>query len=199
MNLLLTSSFPQKDNTLIVDYLKKQSDNLKILYIGYTSNAEKYSRKVIDYGFSYVDFLNITKGFKSEELVEYDVFSLHGGNPYSIKSKIIKSNFDDFLRSTKGMIITTSGSTLVVSKSYDIIRILYPKMKMIDTKGLNLFPFNVIPHYQRYKKQENDIINYMKEKTLYTIPDGSAIAYNGENIELIGNVGVKTINKTKEV
>ncbi len=194
INLLLTSSFPQKDNQLIVEYLKNQGNDLKILYVGFTPNSEKYTKKVIDYGFSHVDFLNIAKGFNLEDLADYDIFSLHGGNPYNIKHKLIKSGFDSFLLSTKAMITTTSGSTLVVSKDYDIFKILYPKMKGTDTNGLELFPYNVLPHYQRYKKQEAEIINYIKEKTLYTIPDGSAIAYDGEEIELIGSVELKTSN-----
>jgi hypothetical protein len=72
----------------------------------------------------------------------------HGGNPFSIKDKMNRSGYSEFLLTAKALIITTSGSTLVLSKNFELYKILYPKMKGRDSEGLGLFPFEVISHYQ---------------------------------------------------
>jgi peptidase E len=145
---------------------------------------------VKDYGFTTIDYLNITKGFNSKEVNDYDVILLHGGNPFTIKERMKKSGFHEFLPAAHPLIVTTSGSTMVLSNNFEIFNILYPKMKKDDFVGLALFPCEIIPHYQRYKKKENDIKNFSRGKKIYAIPDGSAIAYNGKNIKLIGPVKI---------
>ncbi len=168
MNLLITSSFPQKNNELIAQHIKKLGKNLQILYVGFTENARKYCEKVKEYGFPNVDFIDLTKGINSEELSSYDVIMNHGGNPFRIKEKMNRSGYSEFFLTAKALIITTSGSSLVLSKNFELYKILYPKMKGRDSEGLGLFPFEVIPHYQRYSKKEGVLKNYSKgKKSIY--------------------------------
>lgn len=188
MRLLLTSSFPMENNELIAKFIKKLGNNIKILYVAYSDNPRKYCNKVKEYGFTNIDFVNLKKGFNLDELDSYNVIINHGGNPFTIRNNIKKSGLDKYFLNAKPLIITTSGSSYVLSKNFEIFKILYPKMKGNDPKGLGLFPFEVIPHYQRYRNKKSIITTYSKGKKIYALPDGSAIGYDGKNLELIGNV-----------
>ncbi|MDA3850374.1 MAG: Type 1 glutamine amidotransferase-like domain-containing protein [Spirochaetaceae bacterium] len=190
MKLLLTSSFPMKGNERVADLIHNVTKEPRILYVGYTKSAEKYVGDLKDYGFPLVNFLDISKSFSLPSPEEYPVILLHGGHPFQIKYILNKSGFYDFLSSYEGLIITVSGSSCVLSKGFHLIRRFYPSWKGDDSRGYGLFPYEVLPHSQRYKKHQAEILVYSRTEKVYSIPDGSAISYQDGAIELIGNVEI---------
>lgn len=179
-----------KNNELIAEYIKNQKINSTILYTAFTNTARKYCARIEDYGFFEVNFTQIQKGFNPKELAIFDVIANHGGNPYNIRDNMEISGYLEYLRATNQLIVTTSGSSLALSNRFDIYKTLYPKMKGNDPWGLNLFPYEIIPHFHRYRKKMKLIKEYSKGKQVYAISDGSAIAYDGKKIEIIGDVSL---------
>jgi peptidase E len=183
MKLLLTSNFPMKNNKAVADWIDQHASGDSILYAGYSETASKYVKKVEDYGFNSVDFLNIRKVAPLQNLHEYSAIVLHGGNPFSIKEFLKISGFDLFFRNYDGLIVTISGSSCVLSRQFSLIASFYPGWKGDDTQGLGFFPYEVLPHSQRYKKKKSEIEVYSQKERLYVLPDGSAVAYDGKTIQ----------------
>ena len=188
MNLLLTSSFPManNDSEVIHDFTKSP----KILFVGYNSDAKKYIKKIESYSFSNVEFLNLEKGLSNQQLSDYNIIIMHGGNPSKIKELIVKAKFDYSIDNENMLVVTTSGSSCVFSKSFALLNSLYPAWKIEDTKGLNYFPDEILPHFQRYKKKKKEIETYASHNKVYVLTDGSAISYIRNKIELIGDVEI---------
>lgn len=61
LRLLLTSNFPMDTNEAIEQEIRSVDNNPRILYVGYSASAEKYSKKLESYSFKNVDFINIAK------------------------------------------------------------------------------------------------------------------------------------------
>ncbi len=115
---------------------------------------------------------------------------MHGGNPTTIKNLLDKSLLNEFLLSVNKLIVTTSGSTCVFSKKFSLIHNFYPSWNNENTLGFNFFPSEILPHFQRYRKEQNEIKQYVKKETVYALPDGSALFYDGNNIRSIGDVEI---------
>ena len=209
MALILSSNFPLKDNEDIVEYIKnileiKRSKTVFISALQQVDHFEKYKENFIEYGLPTVEYFEITKEMNSDRfksLNKFDILYLHGGDPFKISQQIRISEFNHFLSSIKNsnkIIIGTSGSTMVLSENISLLYSLYPKSKKVsdglpdDMMGLNLFPNTVLPHYNRYKKQNSvEIIKEYSKKNknkIYAIYDGSAIKYHQKDIEIIGKV-----------
>lgn len=190
MNLLLTSSFPMAKNDTVADIIHRFTKNPKIVFIGYNSNAKKYIKKIESYSFSNVDFLNLEKGFRNHQFSDYNIIIMHGGNPSKIKELIVKVKFDYSIDNENALVVTTSGSSCVFSKSFALLNSLYPAWKNEDSKGLNYFPYEILPHFQRYKKNKKEIETYASYNKVYALTDGTAISYIRDKIELIGDVDI---------
>lgn len=190
MNLLLTSSFPMANNDAVVEVIHSFTKNPKIVFIGYNSDAKKYIKKIESYSFSNVDFLNLEKASGNQPFSDYNVIIMHGGNPSKIKSLIEEIEFDVLIDNENKLVVTTSGSTCVFSKSYVLLNSFYPAWKGMDRKGLNYFPDEILPHYQRYKKKRKEIEAYASHNKVYALSDGAAISYINNRIELIGDVEI---------
>jgi hypothetical protein len=190
MKLLLTSNFPMPNNEQIAQTVHDYGKNLNILYIGYSNSAKKYCAKLDTYSLGRVDFVNIAKDSLSPGVADYNVILLHGGNPFMIKRMLTMAFSPGFFSSAKQLIVSVSGSTCVLSREFTLIKTIYPSWEGDDTSGLNLFPYEILPHYNRYCKRIQEIARYSQHKTVYAIPDGAAVSYDGSAIELIGDVKI---------
>lgn len=190
MKLLLTSNFPMPNNDRIAQAVHDYGEKPNLLYIGYSDNAKKYCAKLDTYSLGRVDFVNIAKDSLPPGIDDYNVILLHGGNPFMIKRMLITAFAPDFFSSANQLIVSVSGSTCVLSREFTLIKTFYPSWEGEDTSGLNLFPYEILPHYNRYRKRIQEITRYAQHKTLYALPDGAAISYDGSNIELIGDVKI---------
>lgn len=190
MKLFLTSNFPMANNEAIAKAIHNISNNPKILYVGYSDSAKKYTKKLEPYSFKNIDFINIAKTSMPTDLFSYNVILMHGGNPSTIKSYIDKRLFNNILISENKLVITTSGSTCVFSKKFSLINTFYPSWINKDTLGLNFFPNEILPHYQRYRKKQNEIEGYAEKEKVFALPDGTALVYDGKKIEPIGDVKI---------
>lgn len=199
-----------RQNDDVIEYIK-YSLNTRTPITAFISalkqrdHFEKYRDNFVEYGLDMIEYFEITKETDSkgfEFLNKFDILYLHGGDPFRISQQFGISGFHLFLRNLKRsdkIIITTSGSSMVLSESTSLFHVLYPKLKKKtskslpdDTEGLHLFPHLVLPHYDRYKKKESvEIIKEYSRKnktTIYAIYDGSAVGYDGNKIEIIGHV-----------
>jgi len=210
MDLILSSNFPLKDNEVVIEYIKNtlKIQTPKTAFISALKQVdqfEKYKNNLIKYGLQVVEYFETIKeidlkGF--EYLNKFDILYLHGGNPFRILQQIKISGFDQILSNLKNsnkIIIGTSGSSMVLSENISLLYSLYPKTKKKvsnglsnNMMGLNLFPYGVLPHYNKYKKKETvEIIKEYSRRNktkIYVIHDGSAIIYKEKEIKIIGNV-----------
>ena len=163
MELLLTSSFPMKGNSAIIETIQKNHDlsNLKTAYIFFTKIHKKYLQMVDDYGFKQVTGLLLSPSLNISALKEYELLLFHGGNPFMIKSIIKQAQIQDYLiNKTDGMMITTSGSSMVCSSSLRFFQVFYPKHTKKypkDKESLAIFPKEIIPHFNRYRNLLNPL------------------------------------------
>jgi peptidase E len=210
MRLILSSNFPLKGNDRLMEYIKNALEigtakTAFITALGQIGEYEKFKECLVEYGLQTVEYLetaNVTDSEDQELLNEFDIFYLHGGDPFKISRKIRRSGFYRFLKKredSRTIIIGTSGSTMALSKDISLVSLLYPKaLKMASavpadaTTGLGFFPYVVLPHFARYKKKKTVemIKKYSKTNRVYTLYDGSAVVYGENNIEIIGPVVV---------
>lgn len=187
MNLLLTSSFPLAKNDASAEIIHDFTNKPKVLFIGYSSNAKKYIKVFERYSLKHIDFLNLGKGSVPENISDYNIVMMFGGNPSTIKKHIVDTQLDTLINENS-LVVTTSGSTCVYSKSFTLLNSFYPAWKNMDTIGLNYFPYEILPHFQRYKKKK--IEDYALHNKVYALTDGTAISYIRNKIELIGDVKI---------
>lgn len=187
-------------NKAVADIIlnSQKSNSFKTAFISILKQRdqfEQYSPHLVEYGFQDSEFLEITNELTSQDLTEFDILYLHGGDPFKTLQQIRSSGFyrllQDFYKSQK-LIITTSGSSMVLAKDISILLAFYPKSKKKssdDMIGLNLFPHVVLPHFDRYEKKRGLEIIKVESKTdkIYALYDGSAIVYHDNKIEIIEN------------
>lgn len=186
----MTSNFPMANNDAVADVIHHFTPNPKIIFVGYNNNAKKYIKKLEKYSLENIDFLNIGKDSINEDLSDYNIVVMHGGNPSMIKEHITRVQFDKFINSERTLVVTTSGSSCAFSKRFSLLNSFYPAWKNMGTSGLNYFPDEILPHFQRYKNKQKEIDAYALNNKVYALPDGTAISYLKNKIELIGEVKI---------
>ena len=210
MEYFFTSNFPLKGNENINKFIKNNSKNkaLNIVLISalnQDNGLKKYKNHFFDYGFEDVEYFKIDKEIGRKEmdyLNTFDMFYLLGGDPLKMKQKMQKSGFEKFLQNLKNedkIMISTSGSSMVLSDDFSLLYTFYPKAKKKLSKdqsttlsGFALFPHTVLPHFNRYnKKGQLEIIkefSITNNQIVYALYDGCALRYVKNKIESIGNI-----------
>ena len=96
----------------------------------------------------------------AEQLLEYDVVVLIGGNPYYLLHSIREHHGENALRvvAQKGLLIGWSAGALVLGPTIAIIDKYLPELNFIglqDRTGLNLTDIQILPHYSKQQKQDD--------------------------------------------
>lgn len=133
---------------------------------------------------------------KPEDLREYDVVEMIGGNPYYLLKSIVANGFLDALTyfAQKKCLVGCSAGSLVVTPSLELIDRYSPEMNIVDLQNLtacNLTDVQVLPHYNkclsRFENFEEKCRQYETENacTVVRLNDGDAVIIEGKKKQII--------------
>jgi len=171
-------------------YLSKDLRNCNnILFVPSDYDNEKYTiykDKIISW------FDNIGISFKENHLVslddeinDYDVIFLMGGNPIKQIEIINKINLKNLINKAKVVIVVSAGAINLSNKA-----IYYNDYseKIEIYNGISLTDINVYPHFDINNKEFLEEVKMVsKIKTLIALPNESFIKLDDEQIEFCGD------------
>ena len=171
-------------------YLSKDLRNCNnILFVPGDYDNEKYTiykDKIISW------FDNIGISFKENHLVslddelnDYDVIFLMGGNPIKQIEIINKINLRNIINKAKVVIGVSAGA---INLSNEAIYYNDYSEKIEIYNGISLTDINVYPHFDINNKEFLEEVKMVsKIKTLIALPNESFIKLDDEQIEFCGN------------
>ncbi len=179
--LLLTSAGLTTPNITnqFLQIIDKPVSQIKIIFVPTASRTDeelKYvqesKKELLDLGIleSNIQTLNLNRPISFDEVVDYDVIYVCGGNTFYLLKKIRESGFDKvivaFVKINKLYFGVSAGSILVCPN----IDIASPfdenDVNLTDLTGLNLTNVIVSPHY---KDEDKTIIDNFEKKEHYEI------------------------------
>lgn len=192
MKLLLTSDGLSNQKTIdaFLKLLTKQLQENKIAFIPTASQSdeekvyvEKSRKELIDIGIPKNNIIDLELDhiITYEDLLQFDVIYVCGGNTFYLLEKTIESNFNkaiqEYLENDKGVYVGVSAGTVLVGPDIEIASPWDDKSvtSLSDTKGLNLIKEVYSPHYT---EKEKDILDSYRKKVKYPIkelPDGEFV------------------------
>ena len=179
--LLLTSTGLANQNITnqFLQIIDKPVSQIKIIFVPTASRSEeelKYvnesKKELLDLGIpeNNIKTLNLDKSVSFNEVENFDVIYVCGGNTFYLLKKVRETGFDkviiEFAKTDKLYFGVSAGSILVCPN----IDIASPfdenDVNLTDLTGLNLTDVIVSPHY---KDEEKTIIDDFKKKSQYEI------------------------------
>jgi len=179
--LLLTSTGLANQNITnqFLQIIDKPVSQIKIIFVPTASRSEeelKYvdesKKELLDLGIpeNNIKTLNLDKPVLFEEVEDFDVIYVCGGNTFYLLKKVRETGFDkviiEFAKTGKLYFGVSAGSILVCPN----INIASPfdenDVNLTDLTGLNLTDVIVSPHY---KYEEKTIIDDFKKKSQYEV------------------------------
>lgn len=179
--LLLTSTGLANQNITnqFLQIIDKPVSQIKIIFVPTASRSEeelKYvnesKKELLDLGISAnnIKTLNLDKPVSFQEVEDFDVIYVCGGNTFYLLKKAREAGFDkviiEFAKTDKLYFGVSAGSILVCPN----IDIASPfdenDVNLTDLTGLNLTDVIVSPHY---KDEEKTIIDDFKKKSQYKV------------------------------
>lgn len=127
----------------------------------------------------------------AEQLLQYDVVELIGGNPYYLLHSIRQHRGENVLRQVaqKGLLIGWSAGALVLGPTIALINSYLPQLNSVglqDFTGLGLTDMQILPHYSEQQKQdsstEDKCRQYERENhcTVLRLDDGEGVVIDRE-------------------
>lgn len=179
--LLLTSTGLANQNITnqFLQIIDKPVSQIKIIFVPTASRSEeelKYvnesKKELLDLGISEINVktLNLDRPVSFDEVADFDVIYVCGGNTFYLLKKVRETGFDkviiEFAKTDKLYFGVSAGSILVCPN----IDIASPfdenDVNLTDLTGLNLTDVIVSPHY---KDEEKSIIDDFKKKSQYEV------------------------------
>lgn len=179
--LLLTSTGLANQNITnqFLQIIDKPVSQIKIIFVPTASRSEeelKYvgesKKELLDLGIpeNNIKTLNLDKSVSFQEVEDFDVIYVCGGNTFYLLKKVRETGFDkviiEFAKTDKLYFGVSAGSILVCPN----IDIASPfdenDVNLTDLTGLNLTDVIVSPHY---KDEEKTIIDDFKRKSQYEV------------------------------
>lgn len=194
--LLLTSTGLANQNITnqFLQIIDKPVSQIKIIFVSTASRSEeelKYvdesKKELLDLGIleNNIKTLNLDRPVSFQEVENFDVIYVCGGNTFYLLKKVRETGFDkviiEFAKTDKLYFGVSAGSILVCPN----IDIASPfdenDVNLTDLTGLNLTDVIVSPHY---KDEEKTIIDDFKKRSQYEIvpltDDQALLVLNGE-------------------
>ncbi len=123
---------------------------------------------------------------KPEDLIEYDIVEMIGGNPFYLLNSIKTNGFADVLRDfvRSKCIIGCSAGSFVLTPSIGLANLYTPEMNTVGLKDFTALSFTetqVLPHYSKFKNRfehfEEKCLEYEKKNKCKVIrlDDGEAV------------------------
>lgn len=196
MKLLLTSAgFLNKEvSDTFLRLLKKPTGQIHAIFIPTASRTEdelKYveesRQELVDLGINNITTLNLDRKVTAEEINSADVIYVCGGNTFYLLQKIRESGLDQLLPSYSGLYIGVSAGSIVVGPNIEVSGPWDENdVNLLDTTGMKIVDFAVIPHYQR---KDRTIVQELKNRVDYEIvelTDNQAILIEYGEKKIIG-------------
>lgn len=156
--------------------------------VGYKQNDKHIPRlteelTMLDLSIDFFDF----DTDKPQDLLNYDVIELNGGNPFYLLKSIQQANCCDVLKKIvkNKIVIGISAGALIFQNSIELIYRYTPNLNddvgLKDFSALNLTDIQILPHYHRFLKQfdnfEQTALTYEKAKNikLIRLDDGQGV------------------------
>ena len=166
----------------------KISQNAKVLVVPFATDEFRYESWMESLHQAFARIPNVTLGLLHEKLSkedminmieEYDVLYIIGGQPERLLQVILDKELTAAISSFPGLMIGYSAGALafctdcILTKDED-----YPDT--IILQGLGLVDFSVEVHYR--PESDEELLTLSKDRTIYALPDGSAIFYKDDTI-----------------
>lgn len=133
-----------------------------------------------------------------EDLIEYSAIFISGGDPIKLLDHCKTTGFDDVLihyYESGGTIYGQSAGAMIFGES--IAHTVNQKIECIN--AYNLFNnFSVWPHYIESDNKKIEKLVKKYNRSFYAIPDGVAIAYDGEALHIISDNNLRSIKVFKK-
>ncbi len=183
MKLILTSAglSNQKIVNAFLKLLVREPKETSLLVVAYGQNKEENfyineSRKEVeDLGFKVV-VLNMNESFSVDDLQNFDVIYVCGGNTFSILSKMRNTGIDNYIKSqvSKGTIyFGVSAGSIIAGPSIEIagwgIDGDDNEIGLEDMEGFNFTDTAIFPHFEEEKNR--DEVEEFKKKVSYPIQE----------------------------
>ena len=179
--LLLTSTGLANQNITnqFLQIIDKPVSQTKIIFVPTASrtdeelkSVQESKKELLDLGIpkNNIKTLNLDKSVSFQEVEDFDVIYVCGGNTFYLLKKVRETGFDkviiEFAKTDKIYFGVSAGSILVCPN----IDIASPfdenDINLTDLTGLNLTDVIVSPHY---KNEEKTIIDDFKKKSQYKV------------------------------
>lgn len=200
MKLILTSTglANKKIKHHFLQIINKPVSQIKIIFVPTASRSkeelkyvDKSKRELLDLGIleNNIKTLNLDKPVSFQEVEDFDVIYVCGGNTFYLLKKVRETGFDkiikEFLKKDKLYFGVSAGSILVCPNIDIAIPFDDNDVNLTDLKGLDLIKIIVFPHY---KDEEKRIINDFRKKLNYEIiplKDSQALLFLEEKIKIL--------------
>ncbi|WP_342577490.1 Type 1 glutamine amidotransferase-like domain-containing protein [Psychrobacillus sp. FSL K6-2843] len=192
-------------NDVLEELECKINPNAKVLIIPFATDESRYDSWMESMRQAFACIPNVTLGLLHEELSKekmvtmiqaYDVLYFIGGQPERLLQVILDKELTGTISSFPGLMIGYSAGALafctdcILTKDED-----YPDT--IVLQGLGLVDFSVEVHYR--PESDNELLTLSKGRTIYALPDGSAIFYKDGNIDTRVNNIITFENSNKSI
>ena len=182
----------------------KISPNTKVLVVPFATDESRYESWIESLQQAFTRIPNVSLGLLHEKLSkedminmieEYDVLYMIGGQPERLLQVILDKELTAAISSFPGLMIGYSAGALafctdcILTKDED-----YPDT--IILQGLGLVDFSVEVHYR--PESDEELLTLSKDRTIYALPDGSAILYKNDTIHTRINEIITFKNGTKK-
>lgn len=206
MKLLLTSA--GLTNKTIISALEKllgkSPKGVKLAFVPTAANVESGDKSwlindlqnCLKAGFEVdiVDISAVAKDIWLPRLEETEIIFFGGGNTFHLRHWISKSGLISILPEllkTRVYAGVSAGSCVAGPTIYNSVQNLFGEKYDLEIKeGLSLVNFQVIPHlnspyFTKIRKEDLEIASKELVEPVYAFDDNSAIAINGETVEVV--------------
>lgn len=195
---LTSNSFPDFNPRLRAEFLRmvgKPISTIRVMFIPTASAKEseedrefmRESRNTyIEMGVvpAHIKNVELDHPITVEELAQYDVIHVDGGNTFYLLQKIRETGFEkaikEYLSRNKGVYVGMSAGTIVAGPSIEIaIPFDDPaEGNITDMKGMGLVSVAYSPHFQRKDPRHIQAYIDKKEYPVRTLRDGEGVLYS---------------------
>lgn len=203
--LLLTSTGLANQNikNWFLQIIDKPVSQIKTIFVPAAARSEEELRyangskkELLDMGIpeNNIKTLNLDKPLSFQDVEDFDVIYVCGGNTFYLLKKVRETGFDkviiEFAKTDK-LYFGVSAGSILVCPSIDIASPFDENdVNLTDLTGLNLTDVIVSPHYC---EEEKPIIDEFKKKSQYKVvplTDSQALLVMGGETKIIGNARI---------
>ena len=200
--MILTSSLYESIE-LVKNFLDKNTESKKILFIPTAANVEEYKKYMHltqkafeDFGYKVENFdVSIfSEEIAKEKLSEAKIVFISGGNTFYLLQELKRKNLITYLkeRIENGLLyIGESAGSVIAAPDIEYASIVDDKTlatELDDYAGLNLVDFYIVPHFEEepfVESSRNTVELYKDKLDLKLINNKEAILVENNNFTII--------------